>query len=202
MIPIKQTLLSFDKTLLYKLSIFLVLYVIIIFFGIIPSIQKGSKLKETRSTTRDARTRALNQAKTVGELSQQCMRLEAVVQEISNRVANEKEVKNMVAAISEMASSSKVKINEIAPIDLVLDVDDNFKKFSSIQSFELTFESDYHSLGKFLEKIENHDKIIRIAELKLVPDSKLNKIHKGSLTISVFSRKNDLLNVYSNTLKI
>jgi Tfp pilus assembly protein PilO len=151
-----------------------------------PLLRGGASLNKQ---VRDAREQLkLLQASTSNDaaLHVQHRELEQRVLELRRLLPGEDELPAVIELVSDMANQSNVKIQTIFPQRPVSEDDGDKKRKGSAgapaESKEATFYKDvviqidalagFHQLGEFLSRIEQGDKPMRIANLRIQPDGR------------------------------
>ena len=144
-----------------------------------------------KKANKSATGKALKNAGAYTHLSEEQLKAELELQEVSNLIATDKEVKNVLSEISELATSCNVKILEMVPNDKHLDDDDELlNKYCERHGLQIDLECGYHQLAQFIQKLETHQYIIQIISLRMIP-GELGKKQLARLEIAVISKKQD-----------
>ncbi|MBN1493923.1 MAG: type 4a pilus biogenesis protein PilO [Candidatus Omnitrophica bacterium] len=193
MINIKEYISSIDRSLLYKLGVICLVYIVFIFFFLVPAFKDYGVLTQKKKENKDLTQKALKSAQDYAAMSQKLMNAEILLEDVSKLIATDKQVKNALSEISELATECNVKILEITPEDRSLGQDALLDKYCDRQGLQIDLESGYHQLAKFIQKLETHNYIFQIISLRMIPGESADKKQLARLELAAISKKRDLL---------
>lgn len=116
---------------------------------------------------------------------------EAVVTQTVPRLLKEGEGEQVVGILAGIAEKSQVTLVSVEPESEESDAkakfpppfDTKYRRFS----YWVTVEGGYHSLAAFVSEIENHPKILRIAELSIASKEETPRTHLGRVLVAAFA---------------
>jgi Tfp pilus assembly protein PilO len=193
MINIKDYISTIDKKLLYKIGGMALLYIVFCVFFFFPAVKDYGTLVQKKKENKAATQKALKNAEEFTRLSQERLQAEVLLRDVSSLIATDKEVKNILNEISQLATQCNVKILEIVPQDSSLDDNPLLDEYCDRQGLQIDLECEYHQLAKFIETLETYRYVIEIISLRMIPGENLGKKQLARIEIAIVSKKKELL---------
>lgn len=192
MIDIQDYIKSIDRSLLIKLGVILIAFIVFVVFFLVPAFKDHGDLVSKKKENKAATQKALINAAEYARLSEDHLKAESELKEVSQLIATDKQVKNVLSEISELATSCNVKILEMLPQDKNLGEDPLLDEYCERHGLQIDLECGYHQLANFIQKLETHKYIIQIISLRMIPGEQ-GKTQLARLDIAVISKKKDFL---------
>ncbi|MBN2097323.1 MAG: type 4a pilus biogenesis protein PilO [Candidatus Omnitrophica bacterium] len=164
------------------------LALIYLFFVIVPTakgllvklLEVGQLKAMTLKTTEDWRNiEALK--KRVAELNQK-------IDSYEKKLPGEKEIPAILEYLSAAAKELDLKLTEIKPVEQTKE-QDQVGAFYYKAPILLSAESPYHNLGRFINKLENADRFMKISNIKILANPNSPGIHYVQLTVVTYVMK-------------
>jgi Tfp pilus assembly protein PilO len=193
MINIKDYISTIDKKLLYKIGGMALLYIVFCVFFFFPAVKDYGTFVQKKKENKAATQKALKSAEEYTRLSQERLQAEVLLRDVSSLIATEKEVKNILNEISQLATQGNVKILEIVPQDSSLDDNPLLDEYCDRQGLQIDLECEYHQLAKFIETLETYRYAIEIISMRMIPGENLGKKQLARIEIAIVSKKKELL---------
>ena len=104
---------------------------------------------------------------------------------------SEGDVPSLLQDISDMANKNKVSIAQIKPLEGIKIKDDKLEGATSMVPVMIALDTvaDYHSLGAFINTLENADKFIAVEEIKISGDAVNYFQQKASILLKTYVKK-------------
>ncbi len=193
MMNIKDYISTIDRKLLYKIGGMALLYIVFLMFFFIPAIRDYGVFNQKKKENKAATQKALKNAEEFTRLSQKRLEAEVLLKDVSSMIATDKEVKNILNEISQIATQCNVKILEIVPQDSGLEENPLLDEYCERQGLQIDLQCGYHQLARFIQELETYTYLIEIISLRLIPGENVGKEQLARIEIAIISKKKELL---------
>jgi len=108
------------------------------------------------------------------------------------KIISQDDMPRLFQRISDIANKHNVKIAELKPIAaeaMTKESADSSKGEFRAQSLALDVSGGYHSLGRFINDLENADEFIVVENFKIMPQQEDCFRHKASLVLKTYVKK-------------
>ena len=126
------------------------------------------------------------QIDSIGELKARIDDLKEKVSQYESRLPTKKEISSILNHLSALASQEDIKITGIRELETIKgEMQEGEQAYSGVP-IEINMKSGYHQLGKFINEIENSDRLMKIDDLEIKSTSENLTEHDVKLIISSF----------------
>jgi hypothetical protein len=158
-------------------------FLLLVIFLIVPAwIERPLLRRDIQSMEAQIRqVKALSQKRAGWEETQKVFG--SLIEETQKRVFTENDMGLLLGQASKFAAESRVDVLASKPLGekMVFPAPYNLKYQPS--GYEFTMQGSYHDLGMLVSRIENHEKLLRIQRLEIVPDKKVLDRHVADLKL-------------------
>lgn len=159
-----------DKKQVIQLAVIAGGLLVLIFFVFLPLFLKIQPMRREAGDLSQQITVAKNKIKKIGELKQQLDLYSKEIDAVEKRFLRIRDLDELLGDLSKLAADSEVVLVGSRPLSekkQVLPEPFN-KKYLSV-SYELTLEGSYHQFGKFVNDIEQSERLLSIRDLSIRP---------------------------------
>ncbi len=178
-----------DRELVIRQSVIIGSLCAVFFLVFIPLSAKNHTLKtKTKELTFQIKN-AQAKIKTMPELKQQAELYGKQIDSIEKRFFQLRDLDQLLGELSKFAATDNVVIMGSKPLnDKTLLLPEPYQKKYLPVSYEFTLAGDYHEFGKFINDIEQFEKLILIREITLQTSTSKNRKLQCVLQLSAFVR--------------
>ena len=109
-----------------------------------------------------------------------------------NKFSSKQDMSSILKGLSDTAKDTSVKIIAIKPYPAVENPSSPTSAGYKKAPISVKASCGYHQLGKFLNRLENADTLIRVSDIKIVNDSKDDLQHQVYLLVNTFILTEDI----------
>jgi len=177
-----------NKTLIISLAI--PALIIVLYVGILlpPQIRSLVHLLPKASRLKREIVNLKKDWANINSLNKKILQLYEKLDYYERKLPDEKEIPAILEYLSDSAKDLNVKITEIKPIAQEKDTTPKASAYYQVPILLLA-ECGYHQLGRFLNKLENADRFMKIEEIKIARHPTQSTIHPVRLTIITYVMK-------------
>ena len=121
----------------------------------------------------------------VDNLRKQAASYRGKIEEYERMLPAGQEIPKLLEDLSDMAKKSNVKIIGITPLQVKQQSQDSEAIYQEIPIL-ISARSGYHELGKFLSDLENADRFMKVADIKIKENSTTPKRHDVELLVLTY----------------
>ncbi len=174
---------SVDKKTWKVVFLCAVVFLLVVVFLVIPAwIVRPSLRRDIQSMEAQIRQiRDLNKKRPGWEVDRKVFT--SLIESVRARVFTADDMGVLLGQVSKMASESRVDVITSQPlIEKTVFAAPYHLKYQP-SGYEFTVQGGYHDLGNLVSRIENHGKLLRIQNLKIVPAEKTPNRHIAELKL-------------------
>ena len=173
-----------NKEQLEKIALFsitgIIVIVVLIFFIFVPSVKKiierGILIKEEKTKLLEAEESIFG----INRIRSNLEELELQVKEYKENMP-EPTPDWLLRTLNELAAETGINFDRIEPRDFSVE-----EGSYCLQGLDLQFKADYHSVGIFINKLENSTPFLKIIDISITGNSGDLKKHNVKLTIGAY----------------
>ena len=182
------TKLGKEKTQIYILCSFVVVIVLVsyFYFFLKPRMNILRKVLPKVAALSKESKEADKLIDNVDNLKAEIAQLKKGMSQYEARLPTQKEISSILNNLSDLASWENIKITEIKELETIKgEMGEGEQAYSGVP-IEIDMKSGYHQLGKFINQIENSDRLMKIDDLEINSASESLTEHNVRLIVSSF----------------
>ncbi len=177
-----------EKTQIYILCSFVVVVVLVsyFYFFLKPRINTLRKVLPKVAALSKENKQADELIDNVDNLKAGIAQLKEGMSQYETRLPTQKEISSILNNLSALASRENIKITEIKELKTIRGETGEGEQAYSGVPIEIDMKSGYHQLGKFINQIENSDRLMKIDDLEINSAPESLTEHNVRLIVSSF----------------
>ncbi len=176
------------QVLIFAALISCVLLILLIFFILIPQVNKITDILSKTGKAMSDLKEAQIEISRIDKYKTDIATFKEKVDLYEKKLPAEQEIPSLLENLSTLAKKSSISIVGITPVAPVSTKDQKVQKSSIYQEFPIlvSAKSGYHELGSFLSSLENADRFMKVVDIEVNLNKATPKKHDVDLMVYTY----------------